>query len=380
MANGKCENLDRHTDRQSNIELLRIVVMAMIVCCHFATHGGFCFDSHSITIPRLWWNAIEMGGNFGVDVFIIISGYFLIDNKNLSISLKKTVRVWGQIFFYSILLFFVAFIIGRGDASPKNIIKTLLPITFGKWWFASTYFVMYLIHPYINRLLYSFTKEAYQKFILFALFIWCIIPTFTTSSFQSNALIEFVLLYSIAGYIKLHGFHRTIASKTWFGIWLFCSVLTYLSCVLFMLLGTKIEFFSAHSIYFYSRNSILTICRAVSFFMAFLTMDIGINRLINKVSSATFGVYLLHDSNLLKSLLWNDVFHNSSFQNTVLIIPYSIIVVLAVYIVCTLVDLIRIKCIEKPIMKVVYKCSKVYEIRFNKFISSIKTVVFGKKQ
>ncbi len=378
MVNGKCENLDRQTDRQSNIELLRIVVMAMIVGCHFATHGGFHFESHLITIPRLWWNVIEMGGNFGVDVFIIISGYFLIDNKILRISSKKAVRFWGQIFFYSILLFFVAFIIGRGDASPQNIIKTLLPITFGKWWFASTYFVMYLIHPYINRLLHSFSKEEYQKFILFALFIWCIIPTFTTSSFQSNALIEFVLLYSIAGYIKLYGFRRNVASKTWFLFWLFCSVLTYLSCVFFMLLGTKIEFFATHSIYFYSRNSILTIGMAVSFFMAFLTMDIGINRLINKVSSATFGVYLLHDSNLLRPFLWNDVFHNSSFQNTAFIIPYSIAVVLAVYIVCTLVDLIRIKCIEKPVMKVMHRCFEVYDTRFNALIGSIKTAVFGK--
>lgn len=67
-------------ERQSNIELMPIVVMMMIVGCHFATHGGFSFDYESITIPRLWWHVLELGGDFGTDVFVMISGYFLISD------------------------------------------------------------------------------------------------------------------------------------------------------------------------------------------------------------------------------------------------------------------------------------------------------------
>ena len=367
---------DRETDRQSNIELLRIVVMAMIVGCHFATHGGFHYDSHTITIPRLWWNFIEMGGNFGSDVFIIISAYFLINNRNLENSPKKIVKLWGQIFFYSVFSFFVAFLLGKGDTSLKNIIKTLFPITFDNWWFASTYFVMYLIHPYLNRLLQSLSKEVYQKLILFAFFIWSIIPTFTTSSFQSNKLIEFTLLYAIAGYIKIYGFQSNIASKSWFKLWLFSSALTYLSCVIFLFLGTKFEFFSSHSLYFYRRNSVLTIFRAVTFFMMFLTMDLGVNHLINKVASATFGVYLLHESNLLRLFLWKNVFHNADFQNSVLIIPYSLTVVLIVYIVCTLIELCRIRFVEKPILKVVYEFMDRYLPFAKKYINRVQNAVF----
>ena len=54
--------------RQSNIELLRIIVMILIVACHFATHGGFVFAHNHITIPQLWWHVLELGGNFGTDV------------------------------------------------------------------------------------------------------------------------------------------------------------------------------------------------------------------------------------------------------------------------------------------------------------------------
>ena len=79
--------------RNSNIELLRIIAMLVIVGCHFATHGGFDFNSQSVTLPRLWWNVLEMGGNFGVDVFVLISGYFLIENKKLSVAPKKVLRL-----------------------------------------------------------------------------------------------------------------------------------------------------------------------------------------------------------------------------------------------------------------------------------------------
>ena len=369
----------KRSERNSSIELLRIVIMLMIVGCHFATHGGFSFDNQTITIPRLWWNVIEMGGNFGVDVFVIISGYFLIENRSLRLDFKKICKLWGQLFFYSVALFFFAFAIGKGTIAPTSIIKSLFPVSFSQWWFASTYFVMFLLHPYLNRLLLSFDKGQYQKFVVFLFIIWSIIPTFTTSSFQSNDLIEFLMYYSIAGYIKLYGLNPAIKSRQWFILWFSFSLLTYLSCVVFMVLGTRYEIFATHAIYFYGRQSVLTIFRAISFFMAFATKKMKYSRVINTVSSATFGVYLLHDSNLLRPYLWKEVFQNASYQNTALLIPYSIIVVILVYIVCTAIDLGRKYLIEKPFLKLVNAHADQWLLPFEKVIDWAKSIVFGKK-
>ncbi len=373
-----CKEQTLLTDkRKTNIELLRIVAMVMIVGSHFAAHGGFHFDSNTITLPRLWWGVIAMGGNFGVDVFVLISGYFLIENRSLITKPKKIIKLWGQILFYSLVLFGFAFLIGKGNASPKIIIQALFPIIFSQWWFASTYFVMYLIHPYLNRMLQSFSQKEYQGFILFGFILWSVIPTFTSSSFQSNALIEFVLFYSIAGYIRLFGFRSQISSKTWFGLWLIFSVLTYLSYVAFILIGTKYELFLTHSRHFYLRNSVLTIFRATCFFMMFLTMNIRTNRLINRVSSAVFGVYLLHDNKILRQFLWNDVFHNANFQNTAYIIPYSLVVILTVYVICTLIELFRISFLEKPLLRIVdTSLGKVYSLS-EKIAYWVKQLIFG---
>ena len=67
--------------RDSSFELLRIISMFFIAICHFATHGGFDFGAQTLTLPRFWWYFIEMGGNFGVDVFVLISGYFLLHQR-----------------------------------------------------------------------------------------------------------------------------------------------------------------------------------------------------------------------------------------------------------------------------------------------------------
>ena len=366
-------------ERNSSIELLRILIMLMIVGCHFATHGGFSFDNHTISIPRLWWYMLEMGGNLGVDVFIIISGYFLIENRNLGFNFKKIFKLYGQLFFYSIVLFIFSFAIGRGTLAPSTIIKTLLPVSFSQWWFASTYFVMFLLHPYLNRLLLSLDKRQYQTFIVFLFIIWSIIPTLTTSAFQSNALIEFLMYYSIAGYIKIYGLNPSLKSRHWFILWLSFSLLAYISCAVFIILGTRYEVFATYSLHFFDRQSVLTIFMAICFFMAFATWKIKYNRLINTISSATFGVYLLHDSIVLRPYLWKEVFKNASYQNTPLLIPYSIIVVLVVYIACTIIDLGRKHLLEKPYLKLVNAYSDQWLLPFEKVIDRVKSIVFGRK-
>ena len=69
-------------------------------------------------------------------------------------------------------------------------------------------------------------------------------------------------------------------------------------------------------------------------------------------ASATFGVYLIHDNNLVRPFLWRVVFKNASFQNSPYLIPYSIGVVILVYVACTAIEILRSK-----IFKII-SCSK----------------------
>lgn len=366
--------------RQSNFELLRIVAMLMIVCHHFSFHGGFAFTNTEINISRIWVNLLSMGGKIGVDIYVLISGFFLINDKEIFFNFKRLLKLWFQIAFYSIAITML-FTLCRGDSlGIQTAIKMLLPITFSQWWFASTYFVLYLVHPFINRFLLNLDKSTYQKFLVLCITCWCIIPTFTTSAYQGNALIWFITLYSVAAYIRLYDLNPKAKGKHYVVLWLAFSVLTYLSSIVFDALGKRYEVFSIHDCYFFGQEKLSILLVSLCLFMAFKNMTIKDNKLINLVASATFGVYLIHDNNLIRSFLWIDVFKNALWQTSPYLIPYSIIVILLVFVVCTIIDLLRKYILEKPILKVIDKSADKIILPFLKIINYAKSIAFGREE
>lgn len=363
--------------RQSNFELLRIISMVMITFHHFAVHGGFDWTATTGTIPYLWYNFIIMGGKVGVDVFVLISGYFLISSNESSFNAQKVFKLWGQVFFYSVVIYIIGLAAGICDFGIKSFIKAIFPITFSSWWFASTYFVLFIIHPFLNKLLCSLGKKAYQSLLLVLVILWSVIPTFTTSAYQSNSLLWFVTLYAIAGYIRIYGLNKKFTTRHYFLFYFVLSILTYLSSVIFTLMGTKWPVFAAHARYFYGQEKLPVLLISVSLFMIFATLTINYYKWINILASASFGVYLIHDSNVVRPVLWLDVFRNAQYQDSLFIIPYSIMVVVIVYMVCSILDLIRQKIFEQPYMLFVNRHAEIVIKLFSKICGYFKRIVFG---
>ena len=341
--------------RNSAIELLRILSMLLIVGCHFATYGGFSFSASDLSCARFLYGFWELGGNLGTDIFVLISGYYLIENDSFSIRREKAFRLWAQIFFWSLLLFAVSFLWGAGDLSGKNILRTLFPVTFSRWWFASTYFVLYLLHPFLNRFLRSLSEKDYRRFLLVLLVLFCVLPTLTGSSFGGNELTDFIVLYTLAGYIKLHRPVRKRKSGTYFAAFGLFAALTYLSYVILILFGTKLPTLSRLSLWFYERDSLLTLGSALSLFFAFSSQKPFENRAVNTVASACFGVYLLHEHPAVRTLLWGKLFCGAKFADSPLLPLFRLGAVAAVYAVFTGLDLLRKECLEKPLFKALEK-------------------------
>lgn len=327
--------------RNSSIELLRIITMYLIVLNHFVIHGGFAFEAQTLSVARFWCYFLAMGGIMGVDVFVLISGYYLISDKRSFFNGKKILKLWGQIIFYSVSIYVTARLLDISGVDIHKLPETLFPITYGAWWFASTYFVLYLIHPFINVMLHSIDQAAYKKLLALLFTMWCLIPTITQKSFQGNNLLWFVTLYCAAGYIRLYGLFPKFSVKRWILLFVLSLVLKYSTAVIYILLGTKIPYFYDNSMYFYTKESAFTFACALSLFMIFKGLNIKYNKWINVIASATFGVYLIHDNRIVRPILWKKVFHNVTYQDSIKIIPYSIAMAAIVFIVCTLVELLR---------------------------------------
>ena len=125
--------------RDSSIELLRIFSMVLIVGHHLAIHGGFDWSGNSISIPHFWIVFLTMGGKIGVNLFVFISGYFLINSKDKVPDLKKIIRLFGQVLFFSVLFYFIFVVFGNETVNLKSLFVALFPIGNSTWWFASTY-------------------------------------------------------------------------------------------------------------------------------------------------------------------------------------------------------------------------------------------------
>lgn len=80
-------------------------------------------------------------------------------------------------------------------------------------------------------------------------------------------------------------------------------------------------------------------------------MKIGNIKLINVIASATFGVYLIHDNSLVRSVLWEQILKTQNFATSKWIVFYAFAVVAGIYICCTALDLLRQYLLEKPVFK-----------------------------
>lgn len=333
------------------IELLRIISMLFIVFSHYTVHNGIANPSLSIGFNRFFLE-VTILGNIGVILFVLISGYFLIDSDKFK--LKKLLKIILQVWVYSSLIYIIFCISGLTDFSIKGLIKNIFPITFKQYWFATAYVVLYIFHPFINKFLKSLSKREYQLFLIISLTMFSIIVSCIGmgSDFYGNELIQFIMFYSIGGYLKKH----KLFSKKRNSIILISSIcILILSVISVDLLSVKFPSLGKYANHFYDRNSIVAIAFSVSLFNYFINKKSFNNKFINLISSATFGVYLIHDNNYIRSFLWNDIFHNKDYVSSNMILLHVLISVGLVFIVCVLIDLIRQKLIEKPLFKILDK-------------------------
>lgn len=364
-------------NRNTSIELLRIISMIMIMFHHFAYHGNFEWNFNEVTLPHLWYDFILMGGKVGVDIFVLISGYFLIENTEKLFQPKKLLKFWGQVVFYSIMTYLLSVMLRLNAFEIKQLIKVCLPITYPGWWFASTYFMLYLIHPFLNKLLHGLSKTEYQYLILMMVLCWSIIPTATTQLFESNSLLWFVTLYGIAGYVNLYGGNQKLQSKHYFSLYFMVLIITYTVSTTFLFLGTKKEEWSTHAIDFFEIERLPILLMAITFFMGFVTLKMNYHKWINMIASATFGVYLIHDSSYIRYYLWTNIFKINQYQDSTFLILYSILVVFILYVSCTMIDLIRKKLVEKPYMLFVNHYTYYFLKSFKIICEMFRKWIFG---
>lgn len=331
--------------RLSNIEVLRIVAMYMIVLSHFAFHGfwqgaEYRFNWVQNPINHVILNIFCLGG-VGVDLFVMISGYFLVNSSGLKTS--KIVRLMIKVIFYSVVFYSIAIIFNDAPFTIKEAINCLLP-WFYSYWFVGAYMVLYILHPYINIVIKALTEKELCFLCCSLIAIWSIPYTFFGTNFYGNECTLFVMMYTIGAYLRLYGNYISVYLKKCGGIIavVFVGILVWISIpIISELKRYDMPNLSNHTTHFLSRESIITIFISILIFALF-ALNIKESRytFFNKLSATTFGVYLITDNFYLRDIMYNSIFQVKQYSENSLLGIYLILFAAVSFISASFVDYI----------------------------------------
>ena len=323
--------------RQSNIELLRIIAMVLIIMHHYVLHGttSFVYLDAPLSVQNVFALFFESFGRPAMGIFVLICGYFSI---NKEFKLPRFVSLIAQVFSYSVIFLLLTIFVLPGGASigREEILASIFPTTYGTYWFFTTYAVLILLSPYINKLLLKLTQKQHKALIVLFVVIWCLIPTFMSASVSGSDLAYFVSLYTIAAYIRLYPL-KTNASRHFalFGFWAFIIfAATASSSYLLNYSGV----FRKYITFFSEYNRLPGAMCALELFLVMVQSKPFYSKLINGIASTSFGIYLIHDNFLIRPYLWGTIFDSSAYVNTPLYFVHFFVTVIIIFISCALFD------------------------------------------
>lgn len=323
--------------RASNIEFLRILSIIFIVSHHLAYFTGYIESDNCTT--RLISQAFNIWAYIGVNCFFMISGWFGLSQKKIATKLLKTYMV---VWFYAVLILLIFVISIPEKVTFAEIIKSLLPITFSRWWFITTYFGMMVLSPFIIILINSLSKKKYVALMSICGSMLLVIHTVTTASpYYSNLFIAcFYYMFAIG--LKKHNIlfvspWKKIVKVRWF---IASAIGIYISTVVFWIISMYVPA-AAEGINFLTGIDTITIfVSSVILFGVIIGFPFHENRMVNFLGHHTLAIYIIQSNPLVANTLWPYI-KSLNIENSPLFALYFVIIVLSICLFCVFFDCLR---------------------------------------
>lgn len=88
---------------------------------------------------------------------------------------------------------------------------------------------------------------------------------------------------------------------------------------------------------------------AVSLFLYFVTRPYFFNASINRIAGSVLGIYLIHDNDLMRTIIWDYIFPNLEYIESSWYMLFYAGKVFAVFAICSMIELLRKRYIEPPL-------------------------------
>lgn len=291
-------NKSKRVERNSNIELLRILVTLFVIILHYNnknTGKAFAFTEAVLPANYQVLLVFEIFAICAVNIFVVISGYFMCNSRKADVT--KILRIYIDVIAFSIIRYLSNCRLGYTNFSIGSFIRTMIPLN----WYVAIYTALYLISPYLNKLIREMKEKQFRTMMIISILIFSVWPsllefiTFRTGikmtslnpiSIQGStagySIVNFVLMYLCGAYIRIH-FNDKRDGKT-----AVASLAVYVASSLLLVLYANVYFSGA-----LSYCNPLVILQSVTLFKFFQCMNVK-SKIVNSLASCSFAVYLMH--------------------------------------------------------------------------------------
>lgn len=326
--------------RQSNIELLRCIAMLLIIMQHF---GDRVVAGEGMSVNDLFCNLIKLFGTIGVNCFVLISGYFMI---NQSFKPKKLIVLYYKIFIYGLLLSVVLHLCGYTHYGIKEWFRNCFPILTMRYWYLSMHMGLCLISPFLNKLLKILSKKEYFWMLSTGFLLFSLLSMISIEQIWVSRFIWFIYLYSLAAYIRLYPEITRIKCRKCITVSCVTLALLWGTVQALKLMKRYVPIIGNHIYYFSANWYVFDLIISLGLFIGMLNLDIT-NKYLNTMGKSTLGVYVLHST----LSPFEKIFHCSLFASSPYLAPYCIFCTVIVFMACSLADQYVEKFTNKYIMK-----------------------------
>ncbi len=343
MQGGKAETVPVKKNRDSNIELLRIIAIGMIVGLHYfhSDMGGLFKSVERGSLNYYISHIFESIFIIGPNLFVAISSYFMAETNKIKI--RKITDLYILMVFWAVVFYIIGLLLGS-SFNAVEFVQLFVPFLFGRRWFVETYLLFLLFVPFINLMLNHINQNSFRVLLLFQVLIYSVWPSFLTSSpttDQGYGLLNFITIYLIIGYIKRFISIKALKNNKGKLIILYSGsmiAVVVLSILPGLLNNDVIKSVSARA---WNYDFLCNLTAAVSLFLLFRIMVLKPSKIINIVASTTFGIFLIHSDFTLSKFFYQTLLRAPDYYDSEIMFLHMAATVVILFVGSALLELAR---------------------------------------
>lgn len=332
--------------RNSSVELLRLLAMFMIVGFHYAFGDGIWVAKQPISITKFIYQMIYMpGGWVGNFIFFVISVWYLLDRDvSLHSSLRRVWILERELLFWSLTLFaLTVWLKQKGIYSGGGIgalgVKSVFPLSLNLWWYPTSYALFLLFMPFLVRGMRSLGHDLHRSVAMICLILWGFLGLIPKFQYNLNKCSVFVFIYWFILISYYRWYMRSLTRDQCCGlIGAGVAVLLLYWIVTNAIFAYTGKMAGAQS-FIFNHWSLPEMMIGFGIFLLVVRTQFH-SRVVNYIAASAFGIYLIHFYPSIWSCINKYMGVNIVYESRLPIL-YGAAAIASIFCVCLALDLIR---------------------------------------